>query len=144
MRRSIGAYMEGKAGSVQPTYPNSISIWIHSTNGRTEIGATAQGKRNDRPDARDYRRNHPVKRRAPLSRTDIPLRENVAQTNSRMLSIPCGRLLSCEMLRRLLIDQRHLHQLYVDRQTEPPVELIKLCCFPTGEHFSEDGHVFQS
>lgn len=30
--------MEGKAGSVQPKYPNSISIWIYSTNEGTEIG----------------------------------------------------------------------------------------------------------
>jgi hypothetical protein len=32
--------------------------------------------------------------------------------------------------RRLLVDQRHLYQLHVDRETQPPVELIEQRGFP--------------
>ncbi len=62
-------------------------------------------------------------------------------------AIPCGRLHHCEIPSercRLLINQRHLHQFYVDCQTQPPVELIKQCGFPAGEYFAELRHVFQS
>jgi hypothetical protein len=45
---------------------------------------------------------------------------------------------------RLWIDQRHLHQFYVNRQAQAPVELIKQCGFSAGKHLAKRRYVFHS
>jgi len=45
--------------------------------------------------------------------------------------------------RRLLVDQRELYQLHVDREAQAPVDLIEQCGFPAGKDFAKCRNVFQ-
>ena len=45
---------------------------------------------------------------------------------------------------QLLVDERHLDQLHIDRETQPPVDLIEQRGFPARKHFAERRHIFQS
>ena len=119
---------------------------MNAGNEGTEIGATSQGKRNMRSEVCAYRRNHPVNV-APTFTDAYSAEQNTAQESlSHAEPFHARGCIAGEYPERyrLLIDKRHLHQLDVDRQAEPPVELIKQCGFPAGEHFAERRNVFRS
>lgn len=45
---------------------------------------------------------------------------------------------------QLRVNERNLYQLHIDRETQPPVELIEQGCFSPRKYFAECRYVFQS
>ena len=78
--------MGDKTAPIEPKQrlPN---LDVDTGNEGTEDGATAESKRAIRSQARAYRRDHPVKHCAPLSRKGIP-----PSKTHRTKSLPHGRL----------------------------------------------------